>query len=65
MLLVLPTTYSNLMIVYNAGEMGRIWWVPTVFVINLISAMMTIYKAMGMFFEKNDTQEDWEDDYEY
>ena len=61
MIFLLPTTYSNLMIVYNAGEMARLWWVPTVFIINLLTAIMAIYKATGMFFQKKDIkQEDWE-----
>ena len=61
MLLVLPTTYSNLMIVYEAGEMARVWMVPTVFVMNLLAAIMAIYKTTGMFFTKKDDQ-DWEDE---
>ncbi|MDD4110194.1 MAG: hypothetical protein PHS54_01420 [Clostridia bacterium] len=61
MIFILPTTYSNLMIVYNAGEMARLWWVPTVFIFNLLTAIMAIYKATGMFFKKKDIkQEDWE-----
>lgn len=62
MLLVLPITYSNLMIVFNAGEMSRLWWVPTVFTINLITAIMAIYKAASMFFSKTNEPEDWDDD---
>lgn len=63
MLAVLPVTYGNLMIVFNAGEMGRLWWVPTIFIINLLTAVMALYKAVGMFFKKKDvSQEDWEDD---
>lgn len=60
MIFVLPTTFSNLMIVFDAGEMGRLWWVPTIFVINLLSAVMCFYKAAGMFFtKKNDDKEEW------
>jgi len=60
MIFVLPTTYGNFMIVYQAGEMSRLWWVPTVFIINLITAIMSIYKATGMFFSKKEEQsEEW------
>lgn len=62
MLGVLPITYSNLMIVFEAGEMGRIWWVPTVFLINLLSAIMGIYKTVEMFLSKKDEVENWDDD---
>ncbi len=63
MLGVLPITYSNLMLVFYAGEMSRVWWVPTVFTCNLLAAMMSVYKATGMFFSKKDDEpEEWEDD---
>ena len=62
MLLVLPITYSNLMIVFNAGEMSRVWWVPVVFIANLLTSIMSIYKAAEMFFSKKDDQEDWDED---
>lgn len=59
---VLPVTYSNLIIVFNAGEMSRLWYVPTVFIANLLAAMMSIYKTTEMFFsKKDDPQEDWDD----
>ena len=61
MLFVLPVTYGNLMIVFDAGEMGRLWWVPTVFIINLLTAIMSIYKAASMFFTKKEDV-DWDDD---
>ena len=62
MIAVLPTTYGNFMVVYHAGEMARLWWVPTVFIINLLTAVMAIYKATGMFLKKKSApQEDWED----
>lgn len=63
MLLVLPITYGNLMIVFNAGEMSRLWWVPTTFTANLLAAIMSIYKAAEMFFsKKEDDPEDWDED---
>ena len=61
MLFLMPTTYGNLMVVYNAGEMGRLWWVPVVFIINLITAIMALYKATGMFFSKEASVEEWDE----
>lgn len=61
MILVLPTTYSNLMIVYEAGEMSRVWWVPVVFIVNLLTAIMSIYKAASMFFSKKEVQPESDD----
>jgi len=52
MLLILPTTYSNLMIVYEAGEMSRLWYIPTVFIMNLLTAIMAIYKATSRSLER-------------
>jgi len=61
MIIVLPITYGNLMIVFEAGEMSRVWWVPTIFVINLLAAIMCAYKATGMFLtKKTNQQEEWE-----
>jgi hypothetical protein len=61
MMALLPTTYGNLMIVWKAGAMGKLWWVPTVFVCNLLAAIMAIYKAAGMFFDKKkvEQQREW------
>lgn len=61
MIVVVPITYGNLMIVYNAGEMSRLWWVPTVFIINVLAAFMSIYKVMGMFFQKKEVQAEWDE----
>lgn len=61
MLLLLPTTYSNFILVYKAGEMGRLWWIPVVFIINLLSAIYAIQRATGMFLsKKRDDQQEWE-----
>jgi len=58
---VLPITYGNFMIVFRAGEIGSLWWVPTVFIINLLTAIMAIYKATSMFLsKKRDDLEEWE-----
>lgn len=63
MLLVLPTTWGNMIIVYKAGEMSRLWWVPTVCIINFLSAIMALYKAIGMLVKKkDDAQQDWDED---
>jgi len=62
MIILLPTTYGNLMIVFEAGEMGRVWIVPVVFVCNILTAIMATYKATGMFFgKKREDKEEWED----
>ena len=59
MIAILPTTYGNLMIVYDAGEMGRLWYIPVVFIMNILAAIMAVYKGAGMFLKKktNDKQE--------
>ena len=63
MVFLLPTTYGNLMVVYNAGAMARLWWIPVVFIINLITAILALYKATSMFFGKKvNEQADWEVD---
>jgi hypothetical protein len=61
MMALLPTTYGNLMVVWKAGVMGKLWWVPTVFVCNLLAVIIGIYKAAGMFFYKKkvEQQREW------
>jgi uncharacterized membrane protein len=65
MILVLPTTYGNFMVVYEAGEMSRLWYIPMVFIMNLLTAIMAIYKATSMFFGKKETtSQDVDDDWD-
>lgn len=62
MIFLLPTTYSNFMVVFKGGAMARLWYVPTVFLMNLLAAIMACYKATGMFFTKNrDDQAEWDE----
>lgn len=63
MIFVLPTTYSNFMIVYHAGEMQRLWYIPLVFILNLVTAIMAMYKATGMFFSKKNKEQsrEWDE----
>ena len=57
MLALLPTTYSNLIVVYDAGMLGKIWHVPVVFLINVITALMALYKFASLAFKKKEETE--------
>lgn len=61
MLFLLPTTYGNFMVVYKGGAMSRLWWIPIIFIINVLTAIIAFYKASGMFFKKKEsTEENWD-----
>jgi hypothetical protein len=60
MTLALPTTYKNLMVVYNAGAIGTHIGIPIVFVINLITVIMAFYSfSTKMFAKKDSTPSEW------
>jgi len=57
MLALLPTTYKNLIVVYDAGMLSKIWYVPVVFLINIFTAGMALYKFASMAFKKKEVTE--------
>jgi hypothetical protein len=56
MILLLPTTYGNLQVVLNADSIGKLWHVPLVFVINVITVIMIFFKVTAKFTEKKQSQ---------
>lgn len=59
MCLVLPTTYNNLIIVYEAGEMSKLWWVPVIFIVNLITVILAFYKFISSLAKKKEEVKNW------
>lgn len=60
MLAILPITYKNLVVVYYADMMNKFWYIPTVFIMNLLAAIFSINKTIGKFIKKKpDSQEEW------
>ena len=59
MILLLPTTYGNVKIVMDAGEMSRLFWVPLVFIINVITAVLALYKFASKAFTKQEQKQEW------
>ena len=55
---LLLVTYSNVMVVYNAGELAALWYVPLIFVINIITIIMAFYKFMSGL-SKGKEKEEW------
>jgi len=49
---VLPFTYHNFMVVYSAGQMSKFWWIVAVFIINVLSVGLCVYKFMGQLKAK-------------
>jgi hypothetical protein len=59
MIALIPTTYKNLITVYDAGMLSKIWHVPIVFGINVFTAGMAFYKFASMQFGKKDEVVEW------
>lgn len=59
MCLLLPTTYNNMIVVYNSGEMSKFWWIPVIFIINLITIILTFYKFTSSFMKKKQEVKNW------
>lgn len=44
----LPFTYHNFTVVYEKGQMSQFWWIVAVFIINIISIGLCVYKFMSL-----------------
>lgn len=57
---VLPFTYHNFQVVYQAGQISQFWYIVAVFVINVLSIGLCIYKFMGAITKKEIVQtQEW------
>lgn len=60
---LLPTTYDNMIVVYEGGRMSDLWYIPAVFICNLLTVAVAFWKFMGKISDKkNKPQEQWEED---
>lgn len=59
MCLLLPTTYNNLIVVKDAGQLSSAWWVLAVFVINVITVIMAFFKFMSLLTTKKEDGKNW------
>jgi hypothetical protein len=59
MMLLLPITFKNMMIVYESGQMAQYLWIPAIFIINLITVLMAAYSFLSKSFKKDVRQEEW------
>ena len=59
---LITTTYPNLLVVYKAQMMGKLWYVPTVFIVNILGIMIAIMKFIDKLREDKNKQEtgEWE-----
>ena len=54
---LLTVTYRNFMVVYNAGQLALFWYVPVIFIMNIITIIIAFYKFTSFFFENSDKKE--------
>ena len=59
---LITTTYPNLIIVYNAQMMGKLWYIPTVFTINILGIFMCVMKFLDK--QKKDKSKSQEQEWE-
>lgn len=55
----LPFTFHNFQVVWESGQLSRFWWVITVFIFNILSVIMCVYKFMSMVGKKEVAQSEW------
>lgn len=57
---LLTTTWPNFLVIYEAGKMGQYWYLIAVFIVNVVSIIMCIYRFMNMLHKpKPVVQEEW------
>jgi hypothetical protein len=54
--LALPTTYSNLMVVLDKGQLASFWYIGLVFLCNVLAVLMAFWKFMGLINKPKDSQ---------
>ncbi len=59
MCFALPTTYGNMITVYNAQQLAKYWWVPVIFICNLLAIIMAFYKFFNSIMKKKDEVKNW------
>jgi len=55
MAILLPFTWHNLKVVFEAGEAGKYWYLVAVFIINALTVLLCAYKFMGAITKKDST----------
>jgi hypothetical protein len=59
MCFALPVTYNNMVVIYEAGQMAKYWWVPVIFIMNLLAAIMAFFKFVSAFTKKKEEVKNW------
>ena len=54
MALFIPTTWHNLSVVIEAGELTKYWWIIAVFLCNVAATLMAFWKFMGAITKKKE-----------
>jgi hypothetical protein len=57
MIIFIPTTYGNVKVLLEAGAAGKYWYLILVFVINVLGAIMALYKFASIAFIKKEKTE--------
>jgi uncharacterized membrane protein YeiH len=59
MSLFIPTTWSNLKIVMDAGMLGKFWYIGLVFACNVLGALFAFWKFMALITTKKAEDTSW------
>jgi hypothetical protein len=51
----LPTTWNNLSVVLDKGQLASFWYIAVVFVCNVLGLLMAFWKFMGQMTNKQST----------
>lgn len=59
---LITTTYPNFLIVYYKGMMGKFWYIPTVFIVNILAIFMCVMKFVDKVKDDRKAKEtgEWE-----
>jgi hypothetical protein len=59
MCLFLPTTWSNLKVVMDAGMLGNFWYIALVFGCNVLGALFAFWKFMALITSPEKVDTSW------
>lgn len=56
MAMLLPTTYSNMMVVIAKNQLAAFWYIAAVFVCNALAVLLAFWKFMGLISKPKTSQ---------
>jgi hypothetical protein len=60
LIVALPFTWHNFKVLQEAGQLAKYWYLTLVFIINILSVFLCVYKFMGTLGKKKPViAEEW------